>query len=233
MKIIKQNIKIIDNIDSIRIYKKLEKIGRVCYKSENKITNNSYVSFLQKIIDSKHYSILEHESISIHITCDRAISHQIVRHRIASYSQESQIYCNYKNNKFSNNITYILPYQFYLIIDNINMIDTIYLNFKYKKIINPIIQEFIVWYETCNLIEETYLNLIDKNTKAGFARNILINSVKTELIMTMNLRMWRHFITTRITKDNHIQIIEITTLINNELKKQLPIIFNNIEKENE
>ena len=75
--------------------------------------------------------------------------------------------------------------------------------------------------------------MINKDIKAGFARNILLNSTKTELIMTMNLRMWRHFISTRITNANHIQIIEIATMINNELKKQLPIIFNNIEKENE
>jgi len=233
MKIIKQNIKIINIIDSLKIYKKLEEIGRVCYKSENKITNDSYIGFLQRIIDSKHYSVLEHESISIHITCDRAISHQIVRHRIASYSQESQIYCNYANNKFSSNITYILPYQFYSIIDNINMIDTIYLNFKYKTITNPIILEFITWYETCLYIEKIYIDMINKNIKAGFARNVLVNSTKTELIMTMNLRMWRYFIATRITNANHIQIIEIATMINNELKKQLPIIFNNIEKENE
>ena len=99
MHIILPSIEIIDSIDGIKIIKKIEKIGRVCYKSEGKITEDSAEKFISNIIESGHESVIEHETISVRVICDRGVSHEIVRHRIASYSQESTRYRNYSNEK--------------------------------------------------------------------------------------------------------------------------------------
>ena len=95
MKIIKPSIEILDNLDEMTILKRLELVGRACYKSEGKITDKSCIDFVQKIMKSEHHSIIEHVSISVRVICDRGVTHEIVRHRIASYAQESTRYCNY------------------------------------------------------------------------------------------------------------------------------------------
>ena len=109
MKIINPSIKLEDEIDSQRIIKKLERIGRVCYKSEGNINDESAEKFISNILNRNHESVIEHESISVRIICDRGVTHEIVRHRIASYSQESTRYCNYSNDKFGNELTFIKP----------------------------------------------------------------------------------------------------------------------------
>jgi thymidylate synthase (FAD) len=109
MKIIKPSVEIIDSFDGQDVIKKLERCGRVCYKSESKITNDSSYKFIENIIKRGHESVLEHFSFSVKFICDRGISHEIVRHRIASYSQESTRYCNYSKDDFGSEITVIEP----------------------------------------------------------------------------------------------------------------------------
>ena len=107
MKIIKPSIEIIDMDSYESILKKIEKIGRVCYKSEERITEDSAKKFIRNLLTRQHESVIEHESVTVRMICDRGVTHEIVRHRIASYSQESTRYCNYAGDKFDNQITVI------------------------------------------------------------------------------------------------------------------------------
>ena len=112
MKIIEPSVEFVTPmsiIPGIVIMKRIEEIGRVCYKSEDKITEDSYKKFIGNIIKRGHESVLEHCSVTMKFICDRGVSHEIVRHRIGSYSQESTRYCNYSNDKFGNEITVIKP----------------------------------------------------------------------------------------------------------------------------
>ena len=94
MRVIKPSVELLDQLDGKEMLKKIEKIGRVCYKSEDRITEDSAEKFIRNILKSGHESVIEHEKISVRIICDRGVTHEIVRHRIASYSQESTRYCN-------------------------------------------------------------------------------------------------------------------------------------------
>lgn len=103
------SVEILDQINGEEIIKSIERYGRVCYKSEDRITADSARKFISNIIASGHESVIEHEKVSVRIICDRGVSHEIVRHRIASYSQESTRYCNYSKDKFANELTFIKP----------------------------------------------------------------------------------------------------------------------------
>ncbi len=205
MKIIKPYINIEDEIDRNEILTKLEKIGRVCYKSECKISEHSAEKFLHNIIKRNHESVLEHVNLSIRVVCDRGVSHEIVRHRIASYSQESTRYCNYSNDKFNNELTFINPCFW---TENS--------------------QEYEVWKKTMLEIEKNYMELITKGANPQEVRSILPNSIKTELVMTMNIRSWRNFLNLRTDISAHPQIREIAFMILNKLKSQIPVLFDDI-----
>lgn len=208
MKIIEPRIEILDDIDGNCILKKIEKIGRVCYKSENRITEDSAKEFIQKLLSSGHESVIEHEKISVRIICDRGVSHEIVRHRIASYSQESTRYCNYSKEKFGKELTFIRPCFWEEDSD------------LYKK-----------WLEYMHEAEETYNAMISRGALPQEARSVLPNSLKTEIVVTMNLREWRHFFKLRTSKRAHPQMQEVAVKILNELKKIIPVIFDDIKKE--
>ena len=107
MQVIKPSIEIIDMEDYEKIVKKIERIGRVCYKSEGKITEDSAEKFIRGLLTRQHESVIEHENVTVRFVCDRGVTHEIVRHRIASYSQESTRYCNYSGDKFNSQITVI------------------------------------------------------------------------------------------------------------------------------
>ena len=103
----KPAVEIIDMDEYPAILKKIEKIGRVCYKSEDRITEDSAEKFIANILKRGHESVIEHETVTVKVTCDRGVTHEIVRHRVASYSQESTRYCNYSKDKFQNQISVI------------------------------------------------------------------------------------------------------------------------------
>ena len=88
MNLINQSFSILTKIDK-NILKTIESIGRICYKSENKITEDSDIAFAEKIIKNGHESVIEHISVTVKFICDRGISHELVRHRLSSFSQES------------------------------------------------------------------------------------------------------------------------------------------------
>lgn len=205
MRIIEPYYTILSNIDGKQMMRDIEKIGRVCYKSEDRITDDSSQKFIQGILSRGHESVIEHEKITIKFVCDRGISHEIVRHRIASYSQESTRYCNYSMDKFGNEITFIRP--FYWEKDS---------------------EQYTIWKKAMDSIEKAYINLIQTGAKPEEARSILPNSLKTELVVTMNLREWRHFLKLRTAIAAHPQMREITIPLLEELKKKIPVIFDDI-----
>lgn len=205
MKIIKPFIKIEDEIDGEMILKKIEKIGRVCYKSENNINNESAQKFIKNIIKRGHESVIEHVSISVRIVCDRGVTHEIVRHRLASYSQESTRYCNYFNEKFGRELTFIKP---------------CFWNEEHEN--------YKIWEKTMINIEKEYITLINNGAVPQEARSILPNSIKTEIVMTMNLREWRHFLKLRTSSAAHPQMQEVANLILEEFKNNIPVIFDDI-----
>lgn len=205
MKEIRPSFEIMDDIDGAKILQKLERCGRVCYKSEDKITEDSAEKFIGMILKSGHESVLEHEKLTVKFICDRGVTHEIVRHRIASYSQESTRYCNYSKDKFGNELTFIRP----CFWDDDS-------------------EEYAVWKQAMEEIEKTYVKLISLGAKPEEARSILPNSLKTEIVCTMNLREWRHFFRLRTAERAHPQIREISVALLDELKKRIPVIFDDI-----
>lgn len=205
MRIIEPSIEVLDELDGHEILRKIERIGRVCYKSEEKITSESSKIFIGNILKSGHESVIEHEKVSVRFICDRGVSHEIVRHRIASYSQESTRYCNYSKDKFGKEITVIKP-----------------LFWKEDS------QEYKVWYDAMLHSEQAYQQLMQMGAKPQEARSILPNSLKTEIVVTMNLREWRHFFKLRTAVNAHPQMREIACMALDTLKKEIPIIFDDI-----
>lgn len=205
IKVIDAYVEFIDNPDWNKILKKIELCGRVCYKSEDKITIDSDKRFIKNIIKRGHEAVLEHASFSVKFICDRGISHQIVRHRIASYCQESTRYCNYMNDKFSNEICVIKPCFF----------DECSENYK-------------IWFKSCLQCEKSYFELIKNGVKPEEARNVLPNSLKTELVMTANIREWRHFLKLRTSKAAHPQIRQLANMALNLFNNGCNILFEDI-----
>ncbi len=213
MKIIKASYEILSEIDRVKILSNIEKYGRTCCKSEGPLTEDSSSQFVVKIISS---SVIEHESISVKFICDRGVTHEIVRHRLASYSQESTRYCNYSKDKFDNQLTFILPCWFQEIKEG-----------QYSEyIMRPakLTSEYI-WLLTMLQIETGYKELIERGWSPQQARSILPNSLKTEIIMTANLREWRHILSLRTSSKAHPQMREVMLPLLDELKVKLPEIF--------
>lgn len=208
MKIIKAYHEIMTPIDGVQILKHIENCGRICYKSEHKITEDSYLTFAKNIVKRGHEAVIEHCSLSVKFVCDRGVSHEIVRHRMASYCQESTRYCNYSKDDFQGEITVIEP---------------IFLE-QYTN-------GYSMWEEACQIAERAYFKMLDWGCSPQEARAVLPNSLKTEIVMTANLREWRHFLKLRTSKAAHPQIREIAIPLVKELKERIPVIFDDIEVE--
>lgn len=205
MKIIKPYAKIISDVSGGVILKYIELCGRVCYKSEDKITDTSAQTFVGNILKQGHESVLEHISITVKFIVDRGVSHEIVRHRLASYCQESTRYCNYSQNKFENEVTFIQP-----------------LFFEEGSI------KYLAWKDACERCEQDYFVLIKNGASPQEARSVLPNSLKTEVVMTANLREWRHFFKLRTSRAAHPQMREVTIPLLEELKSLIPVVFDDI-----
>lgn len=316
MKVILPSVEILPYLDGKEILKHLEKCGRVCYKSEDKISDISSEKFLQGIIKRGHEAVLEHasfifkvsynvykdiidkvnfvesyyfkkmylrftdsdgyiisgnvrawrdffrfagvpfymndfvetnsilfpefknnsqfsfkegkwsvrqisvndlvsdcqrlvhEDVSVRFVCDRGISHEIVRHRDASYCQESTRYCNYMKEKFGNEITVIQPCFF-----------------------EKDSREYFIWERNMECCEKSYFDLLDCGCSPQQARCVLPNSLKTEIIMTANIREWRHFLELRCSKAAHPQMIEVACKVLTEFHLSIPVLFDDIWEE--
>ncbi len=182
----------------------VEKCGRICYLSEPKDPEGSTEKFIRMLIKNGHESPLEHGSCTFKIVTDRAISQEIVRHRLASYSQESTRYCNYANGKFSREIT---------VIESSDLAEN----------------EAREWLDAMEHLERTYLQMIDGGVKPEKARDVLPLCLKTELMMTANFREWRHFLKLRGSKMAHPEIRKIAKQIYKIFQQAIPVLVEDIE----
>ena len=205
MKIIPPSFELLERVDGMALLQRIELAGRVCYKSEAKITPDSAAGFVRRILKNGHESVLEHEKLSVRIICDRGVSHEIVRHRVASYSQESTRYCNYSLNKYQNELTFIRPFFW-----------------------NDDSEKFRIWEDAMAMAERSYLELIAKGASPQEARSVLPNSLKTEIVVTMNMREWRHFFRMRADAAAHPQMREIAVPMLEFFQKTIPVIFDDI-----
>lgn len=206
MKIIKAGFHILSPVDGQKILKSIEEAGRVCYKSEDKITEDSAEKFVAGIIKRGHEAVLEHESIRVKFIVDRGVSHEIVRHRLAAYCQESTRYCNYSKGQFGEEITVIEPC--FWDKDSDLMRD---------------------WRSAMRMAENHYLELLHQGASPQEARSVLPNSLKTEVVMTANLREWRHFFKLRTASAAHPQMREVAIALLKEFQKLVPVVFDDIE----
>ena len=205
LKIIPPSHKILALPDKAAVLKMLERIGRTCYKSEDKMTPDSARDFVKRLVRSGHHSVIEHLGFTVHFVCDRGISHELVRHRLASFSQESTRYANYSKDKFGKEITVIRPYFWDRSSDL-----------------------YSVWQQAMEQAEEKYLHLIGLGARPEEARAVLPNSLKTELIMTCNLREWRHIFDLRCSRAAHPQMRELLFPLLDALHERIPVIFDDL-----
>lgn len=208
MKIIEPAVELVDDFDAAAIMRKLERAGRVCYKSEGNIKPDSAEKFIRGIIKRGHESVIEHAAVSFKIICDRGVTHELVRHRLASYSQESSRFCDYSAGKFGGELTFIKPCFWSEDDDN-----------------------FRLWRETMALVEKNYLALRAAGARPEEARSILPNSLKTEIFVTMNLRELRHFLRLRTAPAAHPQMREVALKILDMMLEKLPAVFDDIKLE--
>ncbi len=206
MRIIEPSVEILTPIDGEAILKMLEAVGRTCYKSEDKIHEGSAEKFISNIVKRGHEAVIEHYNITVKFICDRGVTHEIVRHRLASYCQESTRYCNYANDKFNGEITVIKPMFLEVGTDG-----------------------WELWHDACAMAEKFYFDLLDFGCTPQEARAVLPNSLKTELVMTANIREFRHFFNLRCSKAAHPQMREVANMLLREFKERIPVLFDDIE----
>lgn len=234
MKLIKPSFEIIqimsNNGDKFSPLKLIEYAGRVCYKSEGKITKNSSKEFIKKLMKSGHHSVIEHSSMSVKFICDRGVTHELVRHRLCSFSQESTRYCNYKGG-----VTFIIPPWLDRLIPGEYTKETYQDCFKPKSSKTDLYGNWTkntlykTWI-TCMLdIEEKYINLIHAGWSPQQARSVLPNSTKTEIIVTTNLREWRHIFKLRCSKASHPQMRELMQPLLSECNYLFYPIFDDLK----
>lgn len=206
MRILAPSSEILTPLDGAAVLRHIELCGRVCYKSEGLMTEDSAERFVRGIIKRGHEAVLEHFSFSVRFIVDRGVSHEIVRHRLASYCQESTRYCNYSGDRFGGEITVIKP-----------------------CFLHEGTNGFERWKESCITAEREYFTLLDWGCTPQEARAVLPNSLKTELIMTANLREWRHFFKLRTAPAAHPQMYEVTIPLLKEVQEKIPVVFEDIE----
>lgn len=212
MKIIKPDAYILypDRPEDIKdMYDRIERAGRTCYKSEDRITEDSSKKFVAAMIRNGHEAMIEHASMTVKFIVDRGVSHEIVRHRIASFAQESTRYCNYSQDKFGNELTFIKP--------------------CFWEEDSPHYNE---WVGAMRIAETVYLGMLSAGVKPEEARSVLPNSLKTEIVVTMNMREWRHFFRLRaagVTGKPHPQMAEVAVPLLALCKDLMPEVFGDIE----
>lgn len=206
MRIIKPSVEILTPLDGKIVLQHIEMCGRTCYKSEGLITPDSCYTFTRGIIERGHESVLEHVSVTVRFICDRGVSHEIVRHRLASYSQESTRYCNYAKDKFDGEITVIEPC--YLVHDTTG---------------------YNIWKQAMEDAELAYFSLLNWGCSPQEARSVLPNSLKTEVVMTANMREWRHFFRMRCSPAAHPQMLEVSVPLLKKFRECVPVLFDDID----
>jgi thymidylate synthase (FAD) len=225
MKLIKPSTEILTPINGLDILQTLEKVARTCYKSEDKITEDSAEKIVKTLISKGHEAMIEFFDITVKFICDRGVSHELVRHRIASFAQESTRYVNYSKGQFGGHLTFIIPSWLDIQEGEFTNVDDFLKFNNMKNQDNTPIGRY-----GFNLLqsEASYLYLIEQGWQPQQARSILPNSLKTEINIKMNLREWRHFFKLRTAVSAHPQMRELTIPLLEELKSKIPVIFDDI-----
>lgn len=208
MQAIKPYTQIYKDFDGQKVLQKIEAAARTCYKSEGKIQEGSAAKLVAGLIKSGHEAMLEHASVTVKFVVDRGISHELVRHRLASFAQESTRYCNYSKDDFGSEITFIIPD---------------YLEYKSE--------DWNIWKESMKQAEDAYFKMLDFGLSPQQARAVLPNSLKTEVVMTANLREWRHFFKLRAlgtTGKPHPQMLEVAVPLLEDMKNLIPVVFDDL-----
>lgn len=206
MRVVQAGYEILDTLNGEEILKKIERVARVCYKSEDKIGEGTAERMVKALIKRGHEAMLEHFSFSVKFTVDRGVSHELVRRRVASFAQESTRYCNYGH---EGEITVIKP---------------LYLS--------DCGEDYNLWRKACVVAEKQYLDMLAYRFSPQEARAVLPNSLKTEVVMTANLREWRHFFSLRAcgtTGKPHPQMLEVAVPLLKEVKSLIPVVFDDLE----
>lgn len=208
MKVIQQSYEILTDLsDPIKILKDIERAGRTCYKSENNITDDSCIKFCKMICEHGHEAMIEHSQLSVKFIVNRAIANEIVRHRLFSFAQESTRYCNYSKDKFGNEIKVIMP----------------------EDLMPVITPKYEIWLNLCKQSEKAYFDLLSEGVKPETARDVLPLSTATEIVVTGNIREWRHFFRLRTDVRAHPQIASVAGSLLDELKSKIPVLFDDIK----
>lgn len=208
MQAIKPYTQIYKDFDGQKVLQKIEAAARTCYKSEGKIQEGSAAKMVASLIKSGHEAMLEHASVTVKFVVDRGISHELVRHRLASFAQESTRYCNYSKDDFGSEITFIIPE---------------YLEYKSEG--------WNIWKDSMKQAEDAYFKMLDFGLSPQQARAVLPNSLKTEVVMTANLREWRHFFKLRAlgtTGKPHPQMLEVAVPLLEDMKNLIPVVFDDL-----
>lgn len=209
MRVIEPSYEILSNIskEGLEELKQIERAGRTCYKSEERITEDgsSAKYFVEMLLERGHEAMLEHSMLSVKFIVDRGVSHELVRHRIASFAQESTRYCNYGKDRFGNHVTFVKPYFF-----------------------DETTTEYQLWLDSCKQAEEAYFALLELGRSPQEARSVLPNSLKTEIVVTANYREWRTFFKLRTAPSAHPQMREVTIPLLRDLQNRIPIIFDDL-----
>lgn len=197
------------------LYNLLEAAGRTCYLSE-RVEGDTTEKFIQRIMKRKHWSVLEHGHLSVRMVCDRGVTHELIRHRIASYSQESTRYCNYSGDKFGGEIK---------VID-------LATGFKYDLNNPKDLAKYEEWMAAMGDAERHYMRMLELGATPQEARSVLPTSTKTEIVVTMNVREWRHFLEMRwvgVSGTPHPQMREIAEKVYDLLATYYPILFEDLK----
>lgn len=176
----------------------IERAARTCYKSEDKIGEGTAGKMIRMLVEKGHEAMLEHASASFLCVTDRGVSHEIVRHRLASYAQESTRYCNYGKGGqivLSPMLEGLTPLQ---------------------------LARRQVLYDRC---EEVYLAEVAEGVKPQQARDNLPTCLKTEIVWTANLREWRHILKLRTAPAAHPRMRELVGMISEYLTVMAPDVF--------
>ena len=207
------------DIDGMEMLRAIELAGRTCYKSEDKITDESAKDFVATIMRGGHESVIEHGVLRARVICDRGVTHELVRHRLAAYSQESTRYCNYKGG-----VEFIIPPWV-----GIEPGDYAQDNPDWTLVTSE--SSDFEWFQACMNAEKSYLDLIEKGWKPQQARSVLPNSLKTEIVVTANLREWRRIFDLRavgVSGKPHPQMVEVMMPLLKDAQGLVPIIFDDI-----
>lgn len=202
--------------DGVYMLRRIEYYARVSHRSEDKVTWDSYDKFLRSVVlNHGDMSVIEHEKVTVEALVDRGITHEWVRHRVGSYTQESTRFVNY--NKPGQQAQFIRP-----------------LTLPNPETITAGTDEMFIddaWDAAIQQSEDSYKVLIDRGVAPQIARSVFPNALASKIIITYNLRSWRHFFIMRTSKEAHPQMKQVTIPLLMDFKQTIPILFEDIQPE--